>query len=452
MPSAATATPSQIATGPRAGPTTRPTPSPKRAAAVLTGLPWSPPRGGTEPGLRSSMASESTRLGLLWSDGCGENPRPSIPWHGHGWPFPRPGRPATTSLTRSTRGFVVSMESPTTGRPEAGEAGVQQKIDTSVPHSARIWNYWLGGKDNFAVDREAGDQYRQVFPGSSTWRGPPGIPGPRDHVPGRRGGHPPVPRRRHRAADRRQHPRGRPAHRPGRADRLRRQRPAGAGARPRPADRHARGQRPPTSTPTCTTRTRSSPRPARRSTSPQPIGLILSGVMGHVPDYDEARAIIRRWWRRCRRGSYLSLNDGTEPISAGCSRRRTTTTTAARSPYTPALARRDRRLLRRPGAGRARRRAVPAVAAGRRGRHAGRHRRLRRGGPQALTLSRAAVGPGLSFLVAAPPHGTGRSAGLVSWRKDALHRHAGVRGGCGGVDRFGGPGGEVAKDLALLLG
>jgi len=38
------------------------------------------------------------------------------------------------------------------------------RIDTSVPHSARIWNYWLGGKDNFAADREAGDAYSQVFP------------------------------------------------------------------------------------------------------------------------------------------------------------------------------------------------------------------------------------------------------------------------------------------------
>ena len=38
------------------------------------------------------------------------------------------------------------------------------EIDTSVPHSARIWNYWLGGKDNYPVDREAGDQYREVFP------------------------------------------------------------------------------------------------------------------------------------------------------------------------------------------------------------------------------------------------------------------------------------------------
>ncbi len=38
-------------------------------------------------------------------------------------------------------------------------------IDTTVPHSARIWNYWLGGKDNYAVDRDAGDQYREIFPG-----------------------------------------------------------------------------------------------------------------------------------------------------------------------------------------------------------------------------------------------------------------------------------------------
>ncbi len=38
------------------------------------------------------------------------------------------------------------------------------EIDTSVPQSARIWNYWLGGKDNYPVDRAAGDQYREVYP------------------------------------------------------------------------------------------------------------------------------------------------------------------------------------------------------------------------------------------------------------------------------------------------
>ncbi|MBQ0865423.1 SAM-dependent methyltransferase [Streptomyces smyrnaeus] len=39
------------------------------------------------------------------------------------------------------------------------------QIDTTVPHSARIWNYLLGGKDHYAVDREAGDKVCEVFPG-----------------------------------------------------------------------------------------------------------------------------------------------------------------------------------------------------------------------------------------------------------------------------------------------
>jgi len=41
---------------------------------------------------------------------------------------------------------------------------VAAKLNTDVPHSARVWNYWLGGKDNFAVDRAVGDQVRAVFP------------------------------------------------------------------------------------------------------------------------------------------------------------------------------------------------------------------------------------------------------------------------------------------------
>jgi ubiquinone/menaquinone biosynthesis C-methylase UbiE len=47
-------------------------------------------------------------------------------------------------------------------------AAAHQQIDTSVPHSARIWNYWLGGKDNYPVDEEAGDAYTAVFPGIVT--------------------------------------------------------------------------------------------------------------------------------------------------------------------------------------------------------------------------------------------------------------------------------------------
>jgi S-adenosyl methyltransferase len=37
-------------------------------------------------------------------------------------------------------------------------------FDTSVAHVARVYDYWLGGKDNFAADRAAGDQAIQAFP------------------------------------------------------------------------------------------------------------------------------------------------------------------------------------------------------------------------------------------------------------------------------------------------
>jgi hypothetical protein len=38
------------------------------------------------------------------------------------------------------------------------------KIDSSVPDPARRYNYWLGGKDNFAVDRDSGNQIAARFP------------------------------------------------------------------------------------------------------------------------------------------------------------------------------------------------------------------------------------------------------------------------------------------------
>jgi SAM-dependent methyltransferase len=38
-------------------------------------------------------------------------------------------------------------------------------FDTSVAHVARVYNYWLGGKDNFAADRAAAEQAIKAFPG-----------------------------------------------------------------------------------------------------------------------------------------------------------------------------------------------------------------------------------------------------------------------------------------------
>lgn len=38
------------------------------------------------------------------------------------------------------------------------------KLQADVPHAARIWNYWMGGKDNFQADRAAGDAVAEVYP------------------------------------------------------------------------------------------------------------------------------------------------------------------------------------------------------------------------------------------------------------------------------------------------
>jgi hypothetical protein len=38
------------------------------------------------------------------------------------------------------------------------------KLDTSVAHIARVYDYWLGGKDNFAVDRAVGEKVLDIHP------------------------------------------------------------------------------------------------------------------------------------------------------------------------------------------------------------------------------------------------------------------------------------------------
>ena len=40
----------------------------------------------------------------------------------------------------------------------------RRDFDTTVAHPARVWDYWLGGKDNFAADREAGEQVIAAIP------------------------------------------------------------------------------------------------------------------------------------------------------------------------------------------------------------------------------------------------------------------------------------------------
>ncbi|TQJ91980.1 SAM-dependent methyltransferase [Streptomyces sp. SLBN-31] len=55
-----------------------------------------------------------------------------------------------------------------TENPAATEdpaAALRRRIDTLRPHTARIWNYWLGGGDYYEVDRVAGDRIRELHPG-----------------------------------------------------------------------------------------------------------------------------------------------------------------------------------------------------------------------------------------------------------------------------------------------
>ncbi|MEU3342041.1 SAM-dependent methyltransferase [Streptomyces sp. NPDC002144] len=54
-----------------------------------------------------------------------------------------------------------------TDNPAATEdpaEALRRRIDTLRPHTARIWNYWLGGGDYYEVDRVAGDRIRELHP------------------------------------------------------------------------------------------------------------------------------------------------------------------------------------------------------------------------------------------------------------------------------------------------
>jgi hypothetical protein len=63
---------------------------------------------------------------------------------------------------------VTSKDTPATeeARDDAASSGHEMplSIDTSVAHVARVYDYWLGGKDNFAADRAAGEQAIQAYP------------------------------------------------------------------------------------------------------------------------------------------------------------------------------------------------------------------------------------------------------------------------------------------------
>ena len=70
-------------------------------------------------------------------------------------------------------------EAPAPGRDAAGKAR-QWAFDTRLANHARVYDYLLGGKDNYAADRAAAEAALKVWPGLAFHRaGEPGVSRPR---------------------------------------------------------------------------------------------------------------------------------------------------------------------------------------------------------------------------------------------------------------------------------
>ncbi|TCO22058.1 S-adenosyl methyltransferase [Kribbella steppae] len=51
---------------------------------------------------------------------------------------------------------------------ESQDAEVYDRLNLDRPHGARVYDYFLGGKDNFAIDRQAAEHLLEAFPGFRT--------------------------------------------------------------------------------------------------------------------------------------------------------------------------------------------------------------------------------------------------------------------------------------------
>jgi S-adenosyl methyltransferase len=231
---------------------------------------------------------------------------------------------------------------------------VPPELNTNVPQTARIWNYWLGGKDNFPVDRQVGDQILEAFPAivenaraSRAFlaravhylAGDAGIRQFLDIGTGL-----PTANNTHQVAQ-----------------------AVAPECRIVYVDNdpivltHARALL--TSTPEGATAYIDADlrdpdtileHAARTLDVTQPIAIMLMGILGHIADDDQARSIVKRLVGGVPSGSYLTMNDGTdtshEVVEAGAHLE-----PVGQPDLPPPQPRSDRSLLRRPRAGGARR-------------------------------------------------------------------------------------------------
>src|SRR5580704_16450513 len=62
-------------------------------------------------------------------------------------------------------GAAFKEHAVTQDSPEVAKiSGALPGFDTSVANAARMWNYWIGGKDNFSADREAAKKVLKAMP------------------------------------------------------------------------------------------------------------------------------------------------------------------------------------------------------------------------------------------------------------------------------------------------
>jgi hypothetical protein len=188
-----------------------------------------------------------------------------------------------------------------TDSPSTTSGQVPPELNTNVPQTARIWNYWLGGKDHFPVDRQVGDQILEAFPAMVRAVGYlAGAAGIRQFLDIGTGL--PTADNTHQVAQR-----------------------TAPDARIVYVDNdpiilaHARALL--TSTPQGATAyldadlrdpDRIVQEAARTLDFSQPVAVMLMGILGHIADDDQARSIVRRLLGAVPSGSYLTINDGTD--------------------------------------------------------------------------------------------------------------------------------------------
>jgi S-adenosyl methyltransferase len=59
--------------------------------------------------------------------------------------------------SRNTRSWHREEGCTVSDRPSTLSRQEMPELNTGFPHTARVWNHWLGGKDNFPADADAAE-------------------------------------------------------------------------------------------------------------------------------------------------------------------------------------------------------------------------------------------------------------------------------------------------------